>query len=275
MAIDSLEYEIAKNFSHLTQTEFGKTIVPLANGEEPYTPVVWGSFITGLTPVEHGIFEGPALKWNSSTLQKLKAFMEKSNFYGRYHEGVGNLMVKLGFKMTPDHIFHTKEDFKSKNIQTIFDFAKKPVVISVPSYNEERVNQYLRRRLFDVHRKGLPEKVLEEEAWEVFYKRLQNTMEKLDEDWDLFMVHFFIVDTFGHLYPKYNPSFERLYNELDEIVDRIKKKMRDTFIFVVSDHGHQNCHHTPYGFYSSNEILGLHYPSITDFHQIILEVLSR
>jgi predicted AlkP superfamily phosphohydrolase/phosphomutase len=274
LAIDSLEYEIAKNYSNLTQEEFGRSIVPMTSDGEAYTPVVWGSFITGLTPEEHGIYEGPKLKWQNPMLERLKGFV-KNSFFSRYSEGLGKFAAKMGFEQSRNHIFHTADDFKSKNISTIFDVAKKPVAMSIPSYNEEHENQHLRERLYDVYRNGLPEEVLEAEAREVFDNRAKRIFKILEEDWDLFMVHLFIVDTFGHLYPNRTSKFEELYSEMDDFVCQVKKKVDDTFVFVISDHGHRNGHHTSYGFYSSNEILGLHFPKITDFHDIILEVLSR
>ena len=276
LAIDSLEYEIAKNFPNLTQEEFGRTIVPITSDGEAYTPVVWGSFITGLPPEEHEIYEGPKLNWQNPVLERLHGFIKnRRNFYSRYSEGLGKLAVKLGFEQSRNHIFHTADDFKSKNISTIFDDAKKPIAMSIPSYNEEAVNQHFRERLGEVYQKGLPEEVLEAEAREVFNSRAQRIYKILEEDWDLFMVHLFIVDTFGHLYPNRTSKFEELYSEMNDFVGDVKKKLDDTFVFVISDHGHRNGHHTSYGFYSSNEILGLHFPKITDFHDIILEVLSR
>jgi len=274
--MDSLEYEIAKSFPNLRQTEFGKVIVPLTNDNEPYTPVVWGSFITGLPPSRHSIFEGPELKWDNRVLQKLRELLRRrgNSFYWKNYNWIGKLMTNIGFRMTPHHIFHTKEDFISKKISTIFDRAKKPIAMSVPSYNEEQVNQYLRGRLSDVYRDGLPQEVLEKEALKVFRSRKKELLRRLDEDWDLLMTHLFIVDTFGHLIPTYDPKFERVYTELNEMAGEIKDKMHNTFILIVSDHGHRNCSHTPYGFYSSNQIIGLHYPKITEFHQIILEMLS-
>lgn len=276
LAIDSLEYEIAKNFPHLRQREFGKSIVPiLPSEEEPYTPVVWASFITGLLPNKHQV-SGPRMKWNNPFLQKLRERLERGrrklcSFDTRW---IGNILTNVGFKMTTQHTTHSLEDFKEKNISTIFDYAKKPVVISVPSYNEEPTNNYLRRRFKEVLEGHLSENVLEEETREIFNKRVRKTLEKLDGDWDLFMVHFFIVDVYGHIFPRGYLRFEQLYSEIDKLVAEIKKKADDSLVLVVSDHGHQDGLHTLHGFYSSNEILGLHYPEITDFYEIILETLA-
>lgn len=275
LAIDSLEYEIAKNFPNLKQKEFGKVIVPLTHDGEPYTPVVWGSFISGLSPSENKIYEEPVLKWENPVLQRIREFLGKRRSMPHLKNHVGKVLVSLGFKMTTEGIFHTMADFKEKNISTIFDFAKKPIAISVPSYNEDPINQYLRRRIYDVYQNGLAEEVLEKEILEIFYDQAERNFEKLDEEWDLFMVHFYAVDVFSHLYPNNNSKFYKLYAELDNMVKKIKNKVNDSFIFVVSDHGHRNGLHTSYGFYSTNEILGLHYPKITDFYQIILRILSN
>ena len=96
---------------------------------------------------------------------------------------------------------------------------------------------------------------------------------KLDDDWNLFAVHFFIIDGYNHLFFNKQRKMLELYPELDELVSNIKARLpKDVFFLVISDHGSQNGLHTDYGFYSSNITLGLKNPHICDFYPLILRM---
>jgi arylsulfatase A-like enzyme len=66
------------------------------------------------------------------------------------------------------------------------------------------------------------------------------------------------------------------YERADKFIEKLENKVPDdTFILVISDHGMQrNGVHSDHAFYSTNTLLGLRNPKITDFYGIITEKLA-
>ena len=56
LGIDAIEYDLVEEWDlkNLKQKEYGKTILPLAPGQEPATVIIWPCFITGKEPAEMG-----------------------------------------------------------------------------------------------------------------------------------------------------------------------------------------------------------------------------
>jgi len=139
LAFDGLEYNFVKKFdlTHLMQKKYGKIVIPkecyidttdpLGNRiYEPWTPFVWSSFLTGRIPNEIGLTKETVMarKWNNRILQLLREFSIKVGLKNIPNKGW--IFKKLGFKRGG----HDLSDYRCK---TIFDFAKTPYFINVPT----------------------------------------------------------------------------------------------------------------------------------------------
>lgn len=258
VAFDALEYSIVDkgDFPNLKQQEYGK--VKTLGIEALKTPVIWASFITGKLPKEHkvdGFFKGEKIIIPLADLG-CKVGLDKVI-------GIHRALHLMGFlrKYNKHHLSRT-------GIKTIFDFDKTKA-ISIPGYNEDIVNDELRDLLRGALKGRCHEKELEARAWENFFERKEEVLRTLNEDWDLFMVHFFITDVLQHYFFFDKARINDLYREMDKTMREISQKIHNNcWQLIVSDHGMKRGIHTDYGFYSSNKPLGLKEPKITDFYQM-------
>ena len=113
-------------------------------------------------------------------------------------------------------------------------------------------------------------------AWKVFEEKKEETLHALTQDWNLFMVHFYVLDPLQHLFWHDNELIGKAYAKLDDTVKSIEDRIKDVehLLLIVSDHGHKKGMHTPYGFHSCNQKLGLKNVKITDFAGIIRRCLG-
>jgi predicted AlkP superfamily pyrophosphatase or phosphodiesterase len=268
--IDALEYSLVEklNLRNIKQVEYGKVAVPCS---KLLTPLIWASFITGTS--EHGIEtftvrRNPLIRLGGSFFEK----MGISSYKGPRHF-LRRMSLKVGLFTSPVD----KRDLQAK---TIFDYAKKPVAISIPAYNEWEAIHKLRLeypfvKIIEKHDEVKAAECIELN-WRIFQEKLEQTSRKLEEgSWDLLMVHFLILDTIGHLYWNRPGKVEDAHRFMDVSIGRLLSKVEDQIVLIVSDHGMKNGVHTEYGFYSSNVKVGLVNPKITDFHDIILKELRR
>jgi len=266
VALDALEYTIVDqgDYVNLKQAEYGRAEVDVYLLS---TPMVWASFITGKEPEEQGVvgphrWDKPWAQWLMKTSIKVSKKLHLPNIKGK-----GKVLEKLDLA---HRRMYNREDFKNRGVPTIFDYVEKKVTIGVPSYDEWGFPGIL-----DAIGNPIKEKRLAEKAWLKFYRTKEKVLELLDSDWELFMVHFHIVDTIQHIWWHKEDYIAGLYEEMDKTVKEIKTKLpKNTFMLIVSDHGLLKGDHTPYAFYSCNEPLNLKNPKITDFAEIILQKLG-
>ncbi len=268
LGIDALEYDLVEelNLRNLKQVEYGKVIEPPT---KLLTPILWTSFITGT--LEHGV----------------EAFTVKNPLIKASKDFLG--MLRIDPYIKPIWLFYralTKAGMSSRRVdkrdwqaKTIFDYAKNPVAISIPAYNEWesihrlRLEYPLARFVGKRHEKKAQECI--EANWRIFHRKMNYTSEMLErDDWDLLMVHFLILDNIGHLY-WYRPGKLRdAYRFMNNAVGELLSKVKDQLVLIVSDHGMKKGLHTNYAFYSSNVPLGLKNPKLIDFHDLIIEKIK-
>jgi len=265
VAFDALEYSIVDkgDFPYLKQLEYGK--VKALSTEALKTPVIWASFITGKPPKEHkvdGFFKGEKVIVPLADLGCKIGLDKVIGIYRALH------LMGLLHKYNKQHL-------SKAGIRTIFDFGKTKA-ISVPSYNEDIVNDELRDLLRGALKGRCQEKELVERAWESFFKEKEEVLRTLKEDWDLYMVHFFITDILQHYFFSDEARINDLYQEMDKTMGEISLKIRNNcWRLIISDHGMKRGIHTDYGFYSSNQPIGLKEPKITDFYWMVQKRLRR
>lgn len=272
VGLDGAEYDIIANgdFPHLKQVEFGRVEI---NVKPLFTPVVWASFITGKVTEEHGI--RGMHKWKSGLIDKLRNWSLNT---GLSHKMIGKNLIRLGRFLEFLGLETKLYDKSDLDASTIFDYVDKTIVISVPSYNEDSVDQLINRKEMEALRSG-NRKLMKETvdlAWKTFEENKEKVLHALTQDWSLFMVHFFVLDPLQHLFWNDNESVDKAYAKLDETVKLIEEKLMNVehLLLIVSDHGHKRGMHTPYGFCSCNKKLKLKNPKITDFAEVIRSQLG-
>lgn len=291
LAFDGLEYTLVKKFNlqNVMQKECGKVKIPnecyieveSVHFEEPirepYTPLVWSSFLTGKLPSEYGFM---LRKWDNEILNMLKRLSIKLGL--DRVKGKGKILELLGFNR-----YHTVlQDYK---ISTIFDLTQKSVKINIPIYSEEEKKRWHenRRQFIRLHadpRLDLPTfiKVALQNVFKEFENIKAKTLQGLKTccDWELFMTYTRLLDTYGELCFTPEGKLREIYRIVDDFVKDVKSLAGENyFCLIISDHGMERMgnsrfgKHSNYGFYSINHRFGLNVPVITDFHNLINNAL--
>jgi predicted AlkP superfamily pyrophosphatase or phosphodiesterase len=270
VGLDSAEYDVIApgNYPHLKQAEYGRVVI---NVRPIFTPIVWASFITGAGKEAHGVHG--LHKWRSGLIDRLRDWLLEGTLprkIGKHLEVGAAFLESIGIKPR----FYDRSDIR---VSTIFDYVDKHIAVSIPSYNEDSVNATLKEKEVEALRSGSRRLMNEAEAlaWKIFRAKRKRVLDLLREDWNLFMVHFYVLDPLQHLFWYDSERLARAYEEADNTAKLIQDRMpEDCLLLIVSDHGQKKGVHTPYGFYSCNLKLELNDPKITDFAGIIRSQLG-
>lgn len=274
LAIDGLEYTLVSKWRlrNLQQQQKLYGRLDVSNFKHVLTPIIWASFITGVSPETHGVNSWWTFSSNS-TLNSLFHWVRynvpiiKGTSQGKLRRILGHVGLNVSVPMM--------NDLKRKGLTTIFDLASKPVVIDVPSYNE---NPETRARYSIAMDHGV--KAYENELWKVHKERVGRIMDRLDNEWDLFMAWLDLVDQIGHIYFGNNQKMLKAYTRLDTLARTIGQNLPDdTLLLIVSDHGMQLStdgypEHSNHAFYSFNMDVGWCPQSILDYANFIRKLLK-
>ncbi|RLI08782.1 hypothetical protein DRO42_05705 [Candidatus Bathyarchaeota archaeon] len=265
LGYDGLELTLVEklNLRGLLQREHGRVDVPIAGGiDDPSTPIVWTSFITGQPPHIHGV-DMPQV-WDSPLDGFRSLIRRHRTLYGIAKR------FKLGYKVRER--IGVKPKFPSReNIRcdTIFDVVQPSIAISVPVYNEDLHHNYPVGEVFKARQDPEFRREYEAKVRSIFQREIEELFDALERKWKVLMIHLHITDLLGHIYWG-TEKLALLYEEMALLTDRVKQRLspRD-LLLIISDHGMGRYGHTHYGFYSLNMELGLRNPAITDFFHII------
>lgn len=262
IALDGLEPSlVTETMPNLLQREYGITEV---NVTPLQTHLIWATFLTGT--IENGIktIKAPhhfqekiSRVFGYNRVARVSRFLSESVIYNM------NLFSKF--------VKHFSKDDLTK--PTIFDLVDKSIALDIPAYNEDVIYVKIRRNIACTIGEQYPKDDLVNEVWELFHKEYQVCLKMLEEDWDLFMVHFFVTDVIGHLCWNNLEELKECYQIIDKKVGELERKIENSVILILSDHGMEKGLHTHTGFYSINKQLNLNSPTITDFYEIIRKVL--
>lgn len=286
LAIDALEHDLVEKFrlNNLRQTEYGMIDVSDFRSYHPLsevsTPLVWASFITGVMPDKHKIKAQD--RWDSDFLQRLSVISKET--------GLNKIMGKLrflGFFRSRTRPLD-RTDWKKAGLKTIFDYALRPIALGVPTYSPDNQITRNKKLIKWVLEKRITEEQFERVVMKTYLERCKLAFSLLKRDWDLFMFYIHgISDIFGHMFFGDFKKMLKSYLELNYLVERIKKQIKEEVLFlVVSDHGMVNLgafekhkskkygEHSNHAFYSVNVSLGLNNPMITDFFEVVTRHLQ-
>ena len=271
LAYDGLDHDLVEKLSlrNILQREHGKVDVPIVGGiDDPSTPIVWTSFITGEPPEVHGV-DMPQM-WDNE-FDGLRSFV-------RRHRGIHNILKRFKVGHRVREAVGARPSFPSrKNIKvdTFFEVVKPSIALGVPVYNKNLEEIYpigdvMRARQYPEY---LP--VFEERVRGIFDEEVEALFDALDGEWSLLMAHFHITDLFGHAFWG-TEKVATFYEEMDLLTKRVKAQlMGDDLVLIISDHGMSKLGHTKKGFYSFNVKIGLIEPDIKDFFKIITGLLAE
>jgi hypothetical protein len=273
LALDGLEYNLVVRWhlKNLMQNMYGyidvsKYYVPEVN--EILTPNVWASFLTGSEPEVHG-----AKLFSLSRFESLEGLRRRLGKVLPYviREPISKMLRKMRLIVRVDRDF-----LRRRGLVTIFDEVKSIVLEDFPVYNPTDTT---RDRLLKAVRKGLREYV--EECWRINKERRVKLLSLIDEflngDYELLGAYFDIADKVGHVYYGRNMlEVMKAYFFLNKLAYEVRTKVHgEAFVVIVSDHGMEpDGKHSPRAFFSFSHRLGKVPKEITEFKQIILDIIN-
>ncbi|MBN2335108.1 alkaline phosphatase family protein [Candidatus Bathyarchaeota archaeon] len=270
LAYDGLDHDLVEtlNLGNIMQTEHGKVDVPIVGGiDDPSTPIVWTSFITGEPPEVHGV-DMPQV-WNNE-LDGLRSYV-------RRHRRLYGLLKRFRVGYRVRDTLGAEASFPSrKNIKvdTFFEAVKPSIALGVPVYNKNLHEIYPVGDVLKARQDPEYTAVFEERVRRIFREEVETLFDALNADWRLLMIHFHITDLFGHAFWG-TEKLNTLYEEMDLLTKRVKTKLHgDDLVLIISDHGMGKLGHTKKGFYSFNKPIGLKDPDIKDFYGIVTGLLA-
>lgn len=179
--------------------------------------------------------------------------------------------------------YHEQKGKLDKEIPTIFGLSKKHLALDIPNYPKSWIDNLTGRPLF---KRYFEREVSLEKCEQEYYKYAEFKASYADlirlYGYDLVLFYFKFTDKLPHMYHDYRTEdkFERnlkiMYEKAEAIAKHIISVFDDgkTLVIVFSDHGiNFKGGHSPYGFWSSNKLLGRKEKDIpiTDWYNIITE----
>jgi len=282
LCVDALEYDFVaeRDFSYLKQKQFFKVEIPTncmsifrdENGEEilsPYTPVIWKTIFTGKSPSEPSEAKPPE-RWKNPLLNWLRSIsLARKMYVGLVKIGIlkFGLPERLGFERTP----------LAEPSETFLRMAKRPIIVHNPLASDIR---WIAKPLHG----GFKPKEIVEDRLKVFMKEKEETLSKLDEDWDLFITYTKLLDIVGHLYWHKSWIVRKYYRMVDRFAGQVQSQLpKDAFMMIISDHGMKPMHglsvggeHSHHAFASFSHKIAVPTPlKITDIYDVIVSILNR
>lgn len=236
-AIDALEYEKVEEFDcdNLKQVTYGKT--DISEFDQPRTMVLWSSFMTGENKEEEILAKGDREMWNTK--------------------------------------FSLEETF--------FSNFENPEIIDLPGYSYDREQHERERELL---KEFFEEAENEEDKKEIrkeynqhglqhHRKIKEKFLQTLKKDHDFVLGYFSAADVIGHLNFGNRTLMKMIYDDLDEIAEKIGE-IRDDRLLILSDHGMEGVgmfgDHNSYGYWSFDDECGLERPELTDFADFLVSL---
>lgn len=171
--------------------------------------------------------------------------------------------------------------FKLKKEETFFNHFKNSYVLDTPGYNYSEDHKKERDALRAYFNKTGTVEDYDKVAFENHKKIKEQFFNALNSDtnFDIIMVYFGVADVVGHLSFGIKEKMKIIYNELDEIAEKVQEKFKDAIILIVSDHGMKSIgrfgDHENYAFWSLNLDKNLGNPKTTDFYNLIVNEFKK
>lgn len=228
--IDALEYDfvVDRDFPNIKQAQAVKVHIPLncmtqkADGLiTPFSPVMWKQILTGRVESD-SVTEKPE-RYKNGVLNWLIRRKAARSLY-KFAASAGLIRKGLPLRM----------GFERKNIlegeESLLTVAKNPIILQNPVIAEVKWAG-IKTGEFK------PLEILEKFV-EIFEEERREALERMNEDWDLFLFYTKILDTAGHLLWGMDEHTERYYMKIEKLAGEIKDNLpRDAVMITISDHG--------------------------------------
>ncbi len=165
----------------------------------------------------------------------------------------------------------TQWEYRVPTDQTFFKFFKTFNAIDVPAYSHKKSHDEERQLLKAYFEQQTNLEEFEAIVWKIHEENKKEFFAQLSE-FDLLMGYFNLADSIGHLSFGIDGTMKAVYEELDNLAKELKNSTND-LVLTISDHGMQAIgrfgDHSDNGFYSVNRKLGIGFPKITEFYNLI------
>ncbi|MFB6283831.1 MAG: alkaline phosphatase family protein [Halobacteria archaeon] len=294
---DGLDYELTEEYGLSDEfAPYNKSIETFNNATtgEPATYELWPSIITGVPPAEHGIHlmsENKSAKMFDGTKGTITGFLHRI-LSDEMRIRIGLALRNRGISLNQE----TPEYYRRKGISTVFD-GRRSRPIGIPNYRT-KADQELgtvsgwgrgMAKFLDIeiqrdkesiyYKPKVPMERFVEWLIEEANRKIGLVKLCIQRDYDLVFVWLPFLDNIGHTLPAMDPENwqERGYMHALEMTNEIKTEMGDDdSLVLVSDHGHQDAHHTETPYYGSTEEKALdEVESVLDVREGIDRVAPR
>ncbi len=196
----------------------------------PVTGPAWSSFVTGCTPLKHGVYDFVIEKSGKSKLATNKD-IRYPTFYKILSDcGFRCVIIALPLSYPP-----------SATNSIIFPDFFSPSLYIYPKCAKKYIKNY--RLTPDMNKKG---EELIEELIKFEKEHMESAKEMFfNEKWDLFFIHFITSDIVSHRYfgdmlrhTNIGKSALRVFKNIDNCIGWfVKNKPKNSIIVILSDHG--------------------------------------
>lgn len=226
IALDGLDHGLVEQFDlhNLKQRKYGKVSLNI----EPYTPLVWASFATG---VPH---------FRSDLRRSVLVRIAGVELPLRYGSQMRNYVIWLLRRL---RIQHAEVNWVRLRKATLFDGVPSAYVVN-PLWrwgkHSWRGAEYM-RLLFAALEGSLDEEECVRRAWALYSRQEEEFLKAIESpSWNLLMLYTQILDFLGHLLRADVASMWEIYAQIDERVGKLLGRLQeDCLKLVISDHGMQ------------------------------------
>lgn len=170
----------------------------------------------------------------------------------------------------------TQWEFKLPVNETFLKFFKTFNAIDVPAFSHKKSHEEERRLLKGYFNEEATIEEYDALVWKIHEENKKEFFSSLGK-FDLTMGYFNLADSIGHLSFGIQEKMKTVYEELENLAKEVRASCND-IVLTISDHGMKVLgrygDHSDNGFYSFNRKMGLDFPKITDFYNIIVGVLN-
>lgn len=266
---DALEFKFVEHFqlSALKQKQYGTFTIPIEcfREKEPWTPLVWKAFLTGVVPEDPiSLVKRRREPSFITDFRKLLSMLKMNKVYGKlcaripsYHVFLSHIIGEREYTRFPSRsTFLRSTSYTAMNfpfLSSVWNFSY-PKGITIP----ELIGHYTER--FHILQKEFWSREFSQVQIVMFYTKLLDVVgECAISDFQRMMKHYLTVNRFIH-------EVESTYGS-------------DSLILIVSDHGIESDgkgfgKHSDYGFYSMNKNMGFFPRTVLDFAPFLEEELN-
>lgn len=237
LALDAADYELLQKWgcNNILLERRSKLKTFSWSKDEPYTPEVWATVATGVSPKAHGIGASKQeMDWNNPLLRFASRFTEK--LPNTVRQELGRPFREYGFESE----FNQIED----GVSHPFDAQ-----LSWPGLGKARHLRRMWRLMDDTVRGSMPQPLVDERMKSLTGQELGFLVAMNNTQKGVVGAHAHVLDIAGHLFAEDTETLREWYEWVDAQVGWLRSHCNK--LVILSDHGIQNAS-------SNDEDLGSH-----------------